>query len=684
MKTTGKIGVTSENIFPVIKKFLYSEHDIFLRELVSNAIDATSKLNALIARGTSVGNTDDLKVEIEVDADKKTISVKDKGIGMTAQEVDQYINQIAFSGAEEFLKKYQDASIIGHFGLGFYSAFMVAKKVEIESLSYQENAEPVHWECDGSPEYSMKKGSRTERGTEIILHLDDDSLEYLQHNKIKEILDKYSKFLPIPIVFGKKQEWKDGKMQDTEEDLIINNTKPLWTLKPSELTPEQYIDFYHELYPGVEEPLFWIHLNVDYPFHLTGILYFPRLQNNMELRKNRIKLFCNQVYVTDEVADIVPEYLTLLHGVLDSPDIPLNVSRSYLQGDPNIAKISGHITKKVAERLEDIFKNNREEYEEKWQYLKLFIQYGLLSDEKFYERASKLALFTDTEGKNYTGEEYRTLIEANQTDQDGQLVFLYASKKAEQYSYIRAAQERGYSVLLMDGVLDTHFMNLLEQKWEKSRFVSVDSDTPDQWIPKEGEATNIETGTQHIISQLFSPSLPQDKDKMFAVEARHVGAQTAPAIITRNEWMRRMKEMSQIQGESSFYGAMPDSYTVVINVAHPLVEKVMQAEKEEVEPTIKQERDQLSAIEAEIAELEKSTDKAESEASEEQQKELEEKRAKQTEIKNQINEKLNQFAQSKPIIKQITDLALLSNGLLQGEELDRFIARSTELLIQEI
>lgn len=684
MATTGKIGVTSENIFPVIKKFLYSEHDIFLRELVSNAVDATTKLNALIARGTSVGNTDDLKIEVVADATAGTLTIKDKGIGMTSEEVDRYINQIAFSGAEEFLEKYKDASanIIGHFGLGFYSAFMVANKVEINTLSYQSDATPVHWVCDGSPNYEMTTGTKEQRGTEIVLHLDEESKQFLEREKVATILDKYCKYLPIPIQFGKKQEWKEGKMQDTEEDNIINNTHPLWCEKPSELTEEQYKDFYKELYPMSDEPLFWIHLNVDYPFNLTGILYFPKVHNNIELQKNRIKLFCNQVYVTDEVEGIVPEYLTLLHGVLDSPDIPLNVSRSYLQGDPNVAKISSHITKKVADRLDDLFKNNRTAFEEKWEHLKVFIQYGILTDEKFYDRAQKFLLLTDVDGKNYTAEEYRTLVSSEQTDKNDQLVILYATDKAEQYSYIKAAQDKGYNVLLMNGMLDTPFMNHVEQKWEKTRFVRVDSDTIEHLVEKQDSAAQeAAQETIHLVREMFAHVLPTDKDKHFSIVARPMGADGKAAIVTQDEWMRRMKEMAHMQAGMGFYGAMPNSYNIVVNTEHPLVQKLLADEAELLEPSLKEERQKLESAKKRISELENATQgKKEEEINLADKNLLKEKREESSALQKSIDEKIHSYATGKPIIKQITDLALLSNGLLQGADLDLFITRSLSLL----
>lgn len=683
MKKTGNIGVTSENIFPVIKKFLYSEHDIFLRELVSNAVDATTKLNALIARGTTVGETDDLNIEIETNTQEGTLTIRDKGIGMTQEEVEKYINQIAFSGAEDFLEKYKDAgNIIGHFGLGFYSAFMVAQKVEINTKSYQSDALAVHWVCDGSPNYEMKESNKTTRGTEIILHLDDDSKQFLEQEKIKSILGKYCKYLPIPIVFGKKQEWKDGKMQDTDEPNIINNTKPLWTSKPADITDEQYKEFYRELYPMSDEPLFWIHLNVDYPFNLTGILYFPRVHNSIELQKNRIKLFCNQVYVTDEVEGIVPEYLTLLHGVIDSPDIPLNVSRSYLQGDPNVAKISGHITKKVADRLEELFKNDRTSLESKWEHLKVFIQYGILTDEKFYDRAQKFLLFSDIEGKNYTSEEYRQLVESEQTDKNGELVVLYATDKEEQYTYIQAAQDKGYNVLLMNGMLDTPFMNHLEQKWEKTRFVRVDSNTVEHLIEKDSNIGGAQDPqTESVVRELFATVLPKGDDKFFTIVPRAMGNNEQAAVVTRDEWMRRMKEMSHMQAGMGFYGKMPDSYNIVVNTDHPLVKTLLADEASVLEPELTTKREQLVELQKEITSLEAAIQsKKEGEETSTDKDLIQSKQAERTQLQEEINNRLHSYAAEKPIIKQVIDLALLANGLLQGANLDNFIKRSLSLL----
>ena len=691
MSNKGTIGVTSENIFPVIKKFLYSEHDIFLRELISNAVDATTKLNALIARGTSVGNTENLRIEVLLNEKEKTLTIRDMGVGMSSDEIERYINQIAFSGAEDFLEKFKDASgnIIGHFGVGFYSAFMVAERVEIFTKSYREEAPAMHWECTGSPEYSMEEtAERTERGTDIVLHLDADSLDYLKRDKVEEILRKYCRFLPVPIVLGKKQEWKDGKMQDTQEDNVINNTNPLWSLKPSDITDEQYKAFYRELYPMSDEPLFWIHLNVDYPFKLTGILYFPKIHSNVDLQKNKIRLYCNQVFVTDELEGVVPEYLTLLHGVIDSPDIPLNVSRSYLQGDPNVSKISSHITKKVADRLEELFKKERSTFEAKWTDLKLFVQYGMLSEEKFYDRALKFTLFTDTEGKNFTAEEYQSLIKAEQTDKDNRLVYLYTTDTQEQYSYIKAAQSKGYNVLVMDGILDTAFMNHMEQKWENSRFVRVDSDTLEALIPKDhNDSQEVPALTDSVVGALFTPFLPNDKTKHFTVQAKNLSPADPATLITRSEWTRRMKEMAKMQSGMAFYGELPDGYNLVVNLRHPLMESLLKQEQEQLESSLSDMRAQLDSLKNEVAALEEEDRKQHQEKAEEHDqnlhKTLEEKRSERDQVADEIGRKIQDWAKSNPLFKQITDLALLSAGLLQGEQLDSFIRRSVELLQKE-
>lgn len=686
MQNKGKIGVTSENIFPVIKKFLYSEHDIFLREIVSNAVDATTKLNALIARGTAVGSTEDLKVEILLDKDARTLTIRDHGIGMTADEVERYINQIAFSGAEDFLAKYKDASgnIIGHFGLGFYSSFMVSERVEIDSLSYQQDAKPVHWSCDGSPDYEMSEGTRTERGTDIIMHLDEESSEFLESARIQELLTKYCRFLPVPIVFGKKQEWKDGKMQDTDEDNQINDTNPLWLRKPQDLKEEDYKEFYRQLYPMSEEPLFWIHLNVDYPFTLTGVLYFPKVNNKVDLQHNKIKLYCNQVYVTDEVENIVPMYLTLLHGVIDSPDIPLNVSRSYLQGDANVKKISNYITKKVADRLEEIIKNDRSTYEAKWKDLSVFIHYGILTDEKMEERALKsLLLFEDVDHKAYTPEEYRTLISSTQTDKDKKIVVLYANDPDAQYSYIKAAQDKGYNVLLMQGMLDTPLLNHLEQKWEDMHFVRVDSDTIDQLIRLDDTTSEASERDSEIARLLFGGAVPSQSDRNYQIALRALGANAQPAVITRMEWMRRMKEMSQMQPGMSFYGSMPDSYNLVLNSDHPLIKGIMDQEGKDLEPKLATLRSQIATLKEQISDLDKpDAEDATEEQKKAKQSQLSDLRTEQQKSEEELHSQFSSYAEELPMIRQIIDLALLSAGELQGEALQRFVQRSTDLLMK--
>lgn len=680
MSKQGRIGVTSENIFPVIKKFLYSEHDIFLRELVSNAVDATTKLNALVARGEKVGDTENLRVEIEINEKENLLIVRDSGIGMTMEEVDRYINQIAFSGAEDFLEKYKDstASIIGHFGLGFYSAFMVAEKVEIRTRSYQENAKAVRWVCDGSPDYTMEETEKEQRGTEIILHIDADSQEFLQKERITTLLEKYCKFLPIPIVFGKKQEWKEGKMQDTEEDLVINETRPLWLRKPVDLTNEDYKTFYRSLYPMSDEPLFWIHLNVDFPFTLTGILYFPRVHNSVDLQKNKIKLFCNQVYVTDEVEGIVPEYLTLLHGVIDSPDIPLNVSRSYLQGDPNVTKISNHITKKVADKLEELYKNDRQALEDKWDSLKIFVQYGMLTDEKFAEKAMKFVLLRDVDKKHYTLEEYKTLITTSQTDKNDKVVVLYASDVKSQYSYIKTAQAKGYNVLLLDGQLDLPFVNMLEQKWENSHFVRVDSDTIDQLILKEDDVKEVDKQENEIVSGIFESAIPQEENTHFMIKAQHLGADKEVALITRDEWMRRMKDMSHLQSGMGFFGTFPDSYNIILNIDHPLITSLVDEEKKQLEPQLADTRKGLASLQDELAILTSSLEKDKD--NETLKSDLEAKRKEIEEQESILRSKLRAFGNEQEKTKQIIDLALLSAGLLQGESLDAFVKRSFSFL----
>ena len=685
MSKQGKIGVTSENIFPVIKKFLYSEHDIFLRELVSNAVDASQKLRALASAGEFKGELGDLKVSISFDADAKTITVSDRGIGMTAEEVEKYINQIAFSGAEEFLDKYKDdkVAIIGHFGLGFYSSFMVSSRVEIQSLSYREGAEPIHWSCDGNPEYILEKGSRTERGTDIILHIDSESEEFLSKDRLSALLNKYCKFLPVPIVFGKKQEWKDGAYVDTDEDNQINDVHPAWTKKPSELKDEDYISFYHQLYPQTfEEPLFWIHLNVDYPFNLTGILYFPKVKNQMELQRNKIQLYANQVFVTEDVEGIVPEYLTLLHGVIDSPDIPLNVSRSYLQSDAQVKKISNHISKKVADRLDELFRNERSLFEEKWESLKVFVQYGMLSDEKFYDRAVKFDLVTDIEGKHFTLDEYRTLTEGEQTDKEGQLVWLYTNDRNSQYTAIERAKAKGYSVLLLDGPLDVHAVSQLEQKLEKTRFVRVDSDSIDKLIAKdEQRAVSLSDVEQKALKALFEGRLPREEKRNYSVSLEALGADADAVLITQGEFMRRMQEMARLQPGMNFYGELPEGYNVVLNTEHPLILRLLASEKEVVEPKLSTLRAELQE-QSELVEAARTVQSAKKpeEVSVAEREELDAQTSKQAELEGKISEEIKKFGSEELLVGQLVDLALLGNGLLSGEALAAFIRRSQQLL----
>lgn len=685
MSKQGKIGVTSENIFPVIKKFLYSEHDIFLRELVSNAVDASQKLRALASAGEFKGELGDLKVSISFDADAKTITVSDRGIGMTAEEVEKYINQIAFSGAEEFLDKYKDdkVAIIGHFGLGFYSSFMVSSRVEIQSLSYREGAEPIHWSCEGNPEYILEKGSRTERGTDIILHIDSESEEFLSKDRLSTLLNKYCKFLPVPIVFGKKQEWKDGAYVDTDEDNQINDVHPAWTKKPSELKDEDYISFYHQLYPQTfEEPLFWIHLNVDYPFNLTGILYFPKVKNQMELQRNKIQLYANQVFVTEDVEGIVPEYLTLLHGVIDSPDIPLNVSRSYLQSDAQVKKISNHISKKVADRLDELFRNERSLFEEKWESLKVFVQYGMLSDEKFYDRAVKFDLVTDIDGKHFTLDEYRTLTEGEQTDKEGQLVWLYTNDRNSQYTAIERAKAKGYSVLLLDGPLDVHAVSQLEQKLEKTRFVRVDSDSIDKLIAKdEQRAVSLSDVEQKALKALFEGRLPREEKRNYSVSLEALGADADAVLITQGEFMRRMQEMARLQPGMNFYGELPEGYNVVLNTEHPLIQRLLTSEKEVVEPKLSTLRAELQE-QSELVEAARTVQSAKKpeEVSVAEREELDALTSKQAELEGQISEEIKKFGAEELLVGQLVDLALLGNGLLSGEALAAFIRRSQQLL----
>ncbi|WP_455519657.1 molecular chaperone HtpG [Porphyromonas sp.] len=685
MSKQGKIGVTSENIFPVIKKFLYSEHDIFLRELVSNAVDASQKLRTLASAGEFKGELGDLKVSISFDAEAKTITVSDRGIGLTAEEVEKYINQIAFSGAEEFLDKYKDdkVAIIGHFGLGFYSSFMVASRVEIQSLSYREGAEPIHWSCEGNPEYLLEKGSRTERGTDIILHIDSESEEFLSKDRLSTLLNKYCKFLPVPIVFGKKQEWKDGAYVDTDEDNQINDVHPAWTKKPSELKDEDYTAFYHQLYPQTfEEPLFWIHLNVDYPFNLTGILYFPKVKNQMELQRNKIQLYANQVFVTEDVEGIVPEYLTLLHGVIDSPDIPLNVSRSYLQSDAQVKKISNHISKKVADRLDELFRNERSLFEEKWESLKVFVQYGMLSDEKFYDRAVKFDLVTDIEGKHFTLDEYRTLTEGEQTDKEGQLIWLYTNDRNSQYTAIERAKAKGYSVLLLDGPLDVHAVSQLEQKLEKTRFVRVDSDSIDKLIAKEEQRTiQLSDIEQKALKSLFEGRLPREEKRNYSVSLEALGTDADAVLITQGEFMRRMQEMARLQPGMNFYGEMPEGYNVVLNTEHPLIECLLTSEKEAVEPKLSSLRAQLQE-QNELVEAARTVQSAKKpeEITAAEREELDTLTSKQAEIEGKISEEIKKFGAEEVLVGQLVDLALLGNGLLSGEALAAFIRRSQQLL----
>ena len=678
----GNIGVTTENIFPVIKKFLYSDHEIFLRELVSNAVDATQKLKTLASMGDFKGELGDLTIHVSVDKD--TITVSDRGLGLTAEEIDKYINQIAFSGANDFLEKYKnDANaIIGHFGLGFYSAFMVAKKVEIITKSYQEGAQAVKWTCDGSPEFTIEDIDKADRGTDIVLYVDDDCKEFLEESRISALLKKYCRFLPVPVAFGKKKEWKDGKQVETGEDNVINDTTPLWTRKPSELKDEDYKKFYSELYPMADEPLFWIHLNVDYPFHLTGILYFPKVKSNIELNKNKIQLYCNQVYVTDSVEGIVPDFLTLLHGVLDSPDIPLNVSRSYLQSDSNVKKISTYITKKVSDRLQSIFKNDRKQFEEKWNDLKIFIDYGMLTQEDFYERAKDFALLADTDGKCYTFDEYKTLIKDNQTDKDGTLIYLYANNKEEQYSYIDAAKNKGYNVLLMDGQLDIAVVSMLEQKFEKTRFTRVDSDVVDNLIVKEeakGEA--LDASQQEVLATLFKSQLPKMDKTEFHVSAQPLGEETSPVLITQSEYMRRMKEMANIQAGMSFYGEMPDMYSLVLNSDHKLVKGILADESNECATTLAPIQAEIDEVSKQRKELRKQHEgKKDEEIPTAEKDELEKLDKKWADLKQQKEGILSGYAGQNKVVRQLIDLALLQNGMLKGEALNNFVKRSLELI----
>lgn len=680
----GNIGVTTENIFPVIKKFLYSDHEIFLREMVSNAVDATQKLKTLADKGDFKGELGELAVKLQLDTEKGTLTISDRGIGMTEEEIDKYINQIAFSGVTDFLDKYKDSAnaIIGHFGLGFYSAFMVSKKVEIITKSYKDGAKAVKWSCDGSPEFTIEDAEKEDRGSDIVLYIDDDCKEYLEKQQIEQLLQKYCKFMPVTITFGKETEWKDGKQVDTDKDHVINNVEPLWTKAPSTLNDEDYKNFYRTLYPMHDEPLFWIHLNVDYPFNLTGILYFPRIKSNIEIQRNKIQLYCNQVFVTDQVEGIVPDFLTLLHGVIDSPDIPLNVSRSYLQSDRDVKKISTYITKKVADRLAAIFKNDRKDYEEKWDDLKIFINYGMLSQEDFYDRAKDFSLLKDVEGKYYTFEEYKTLIKDTQTDKDGTLVYLYTNNKEEQYTYIEAAQQKGYSVLLMDGQLDTPAVSMLEQKFEKTRFTRVDSDIIERLIVKEDEPKHtLDADTADNLSQAFRSQMPSIEKTEFYVEVQAMGENARPVLITQSEYMRRMKDISRYQQGMAFYAEMPDTYSLVLNSDHPLIKKILEDEKEKTAADLKPVASEIKGQEARLAALRQEQDKKKPEEITQEEKDdvnntqkaIEEQRSKKQQI-------IADYAKGNDILHQLIDLALLQNGMLKGAALDKFLKRSIDLI----
>ena len=680
----GNIGVTTENIFPVIKKFLYSDHEIFLREMVSNAVDATQKMKTLADKGDFKGELGDITVRISLDKENGTLTISDRGIGMTEEEIDKYINQIAFSGVTDFLDKYKDSAnaIIGHFGLGFYSAFMVSKKVEIITKSYKEDTKAVKWSCDGSPEFTIEDAEKADRGSDIVLYIDDDCKEYLEKAQIEQLLQKYCKFMPVTIAFGKETEWKDGKQEDTDKDHIINNVEPLWTKTPSTLKDEDYKSFYRTLYPMQDEPLFWIHLNVDYPFHLTGILYFPRIKSNIEIQRNKIQLYCNQVFVTDQVEGIVPEFLTLLHGVIDSPDIPLNVSRSYLQSDRDVKKISTYITKKVADRLALIFKNDRKDYEEKWDDLKIFINYGMLSQDEFYDRAKDFALLKDVDGKYFTFEEYRTLIKDTQTDKDGNLIYLYANNKEEQYTYIEAARQKGYSVLLMDGQLDTPAVSMFEQKFEKSRFTRVDADIIERLIVKEdAPKQTLDADTADNLSQAFRSQMPSLEKTEFYVEVQALGENAQPVLITQSEYMRRMKDISRYQQGMSFYAEMPDTYSLVLNSDHPLIKKVLDDEKEKTEESLKPILSEIKGQEARLAALRQSQDKKKPEEITQEEKDdvsntqkaIDEQRSKKQQV-------IAEYAKGNDVLHQLIDLALLQNGMLKGAALDKFLKRSVDLI----
>ncbi len=684
MAQKGNIGVTTENIFPVIKKFLYSDHDIFLREMVSNAVDATQKLKTLAAQGDFKGEIGDTTVRISLDEKAGTLTISDRGIGMTEEEIDKYINQIAFSGVTDFLDKYKENAnaIIGHFGLGFYSSFMVASKVEIITKSYKEGSKTVKWSCDGSPAFEIEDADKADRGSDIVLYIADDCKEFLQKSKIEELLNKYCKFMAVPVAFGKKTEWKDGKNVETDEDNIINNVEPLWTKTPSTLKDEDYKKFYHTLYPMQDDPLFWIHLNVDFPFNLTGILYFPRIKNSIDMQRNKIQLYCNQVFVTDQVEGIVPEFLTLLHGVIDSPDIPLNVSRSYLQSDSNVKKISTYITKKVADRLNSIFKENRKEFEEKWDDLKLFINYGMLSQDDFYDRAKDFALLKDVEGKYFTYEEYKTLIKDNQTDKDGNLVYLYANNKEEQYSYIEAAKQKGYSVLLMEGQLDTPMVNMLEQKLEKSRFTRVDADIIDRLIVKEdAKKTDLTKDQSDNLTEVFRSQMPKLDKAEFFVEIQALGEQNQPVLITQNEYMRRMKAMSQFQAGMNFYGQMPDSYNIVLNSDHALVKKVLEDAEANTADALKPILAEIKGQEARLAVLHQEQGKKKpEEITQEEKDDVHNTEKAISDEKAKRNDIISGYAKNNNIVHQLIDLALLQNGMLKGASLDAFLKRSVDMI----
>lgn len=678
---TGSIGVTTENIFPVIKKFLYSDHEIFLRELVSNAIDATQKLKTLSSFGEFKGELGEMNVTVTADKEAGTLTVSDHGIGMDADDIDKYINQIAFSGAEEFLEKYKDNAnaIIGHFGLGFYSAFMVAKKVEIVSLSYKEGAEAVKWSCDGSPAYTMEKAEKATRGTDIILYIDDDNKKFLEQSEIDALLKKYCRFLPVPVISGFEQEWKDGKYVNTDRPKIINNSAPLWTKKPSELTDDDYRAFYRELYPGQEDPLFWIHLNVDYPFNLTGILFFPKIKNNFEVTRNRIQLYCNQVYVTDSVEGVVPEFMMLLQGVIDSPDIPLNVSRSYLQADTAVKKISGYITKKVASRLEEIFKTNRSDFEQKWDDIKIFIEYGMLTDQKFCDSAMKFVLLKDTEGKYFTLEEYKTLVEGTQTDKEGDVVYLYATDPVSQYTYIKAATDKGYNVLLMDGQLDSHFIGLLENKLEKTRLVRVDSDVVDNLIPKaDKKEAGLSAQQRDMLTEVFRSQLPKVEKAEFLVNFEALSSDANPIVITQNEYMRRMKEMAALQPGMSFYADLPDSYNLIVNTESSVTKRILESADQELMPSLKPLFETIDSNIKAGETLRKAA--GDNKLTDEQQKEIKTLDDDTAHQRSKLTRLATAYGQSQALVRQSIDLALLANGLLRGHDLSEFIARSVSLL----